>query len=259
MHQKLTENSEVIEQASAALLKEYDPVQLYAFRVSARRIRSILKHIGSHRSRRFRKAWGGFSAITNESRDWDVFLLTVENLLPAPDYGEFRALHEENIQACHAAVLDMLSSVPWQRHLQEWRISLERAVEDAGEAGGGGEALAQALAKARLVLARALDLDDDRSWHKFRIAVKEVRYVADTGGDDPEEGSYLAGLIENCKALQTLLGDWHDTVVQIGMLEELESAPVHETLALLIPQRKQEFLAQIRDVLSERDFFPPQP
>ncbi len=259
MHTILLEISDVIEQASADLLREYDPERLYALRVSARRTRSILKHIGDHRSRRFRKSWGGFTATTNESRDWDVFLATAEQLLSGDDFTDFSNLNQERVQSCHEAVIEMLRSAPWRRHLEEWRICLERADEDNSDMAQDNDALDRALTKACLVLERALAVDDDRSWHKFRIAVKEVRYVADAGKDDPQRALYLAGVVETCKVLQTLLGDWHDTVVQLNMLEELEAAPVHDRLATVIKQRKQQFLAEIRDMVAGHPLFSQDP
>ncbi len=259
MHTTLLEISAIIEQASADLLREYDPDRLYALRVSARRIRSILKHIGDHRSRRFRKSWGGFTAVTNESRDWDVFLVTAEQLLPGDDFLDFRNLNNERVQSCHEAVIEMLRSAHWQRHLEEWRICLERADKENAGMARDNDALGQALTKACLVLESALAIDDDRSWHKFRIAVKEVRYVADAGKDDPQRALYLTGVIATCKEIQTMLGDWHDTVVQLDMLEELEAAPVHDRLATIIRQRKQQFLAEIRDMVAGHPLFTQEP
>ena len=51
-----------------------------------------------------------------------------------------------------------------------------------------------------------------------------------------------------CREQQTLLGDWHDTVVQLNILDELPAAPVHETLAERIRDRKAAFLSELRSL-----------
>ena len=86
MHKKLLGLTVGVAQAGESVLSEYDPKQLYAFRVGVRRIRSILKQIDSHRSRRYRKIWGGFAAVTNDARDWDIFLQTAKKLLSTSQY-----------------------------------------------------------------------------------------------------------------------------------------------------------------------------
>jgi CHAD domain-containing protein len=206
MQRQLLELTSHIDQVAGRLLGGYRPKQLHALRVGIRRIRSVLKQIGSHRSRRFRKTWGGFAAATNEARDWDVFLITSEKLLSPGEFQEFGRL---------------------------------------------------ALIRARLALAFALAADDERSWHKFRIAVKDVRYVADAGGTDPATDERLAEVIEACKSLQALLGNWHDAVVQLRMLDEVESSPVHTRLRSEISERKDLFLSQIRDELDRSPVFSP--
>jgi len=258
MHKKLLELTVGIAQADENVLSKYDPKQLYAFRVGVRRIRSILKQIDSHRSRRYRKIWGGFAAVTNDARDWDIFLQTAEKLLSAAQYREFKKLNREQVRHSHEAVIELLHSMHWQRHLDEWKDVLERADEQVGGAHQDFVSLELALARARLALERALAINDDHSWHKFRIRVKDVRYVADAGNDDSTNGKYISSVIESCKQLQTLLGDWHDTVVQLNLLEELQAAPVHSRLRKMISERRQMFLAQTRDMLVEHPLFATQ-
>jgi CHAD domain-containing protein len=255
MHKKLLELTVGVAQAGQNVLSEYDPKQLYAFRVGVRHIRSILKQIDSHRSRRYRKIWGGFAAVTNEARDWDVFLQTAKNLLSSAQYREFEKLNREQVRNSHQAVIALLHSMHWQRHLDQWNDTLEQADEQVGGASQDLASLELALARARLALERALAVNDDHCWHKFRIRVKDVRYVADTGSDGSTYGKYVSSVIESCKQLQTLLGDWHDTVVQLNMLEELQAAPVHSRLRQMVSERNQTYLAQTRDVLAQHPLF----
>lgn len=254
MHSRLMELSEGVVRAGESLSERYDPKALYAFRVAVRRIRSILKHIDSHQSRRFRKIWGGFAAVTNDARDWDVFLKTAGILLSTEEFREFEQQNRVPVQHAHESVMEMLQSMHWARHLQEWDDILERSTEAVAENGGNQVSLDQSLARARVALDRALLVNDDHCWHKLRIRIKEIRYLAETGVNDDASGQ-AAAVVQSCKQLQTLLGDWHDTVVQLNLLEELPAHPVHDTLTRLISERKQQFLAQARKMLESHPLF----
>lgn len=246
MQQRLLKVTQDLEQAQDALLEFYDPDRLYDFRVASRRIRSILKQSGDHRSRAMRKKWGGLAAVTGNARDWDVFLLTVKKLLDPDSLDTFRQINQEQIAASRAAVIEMLESAPWRRHLQAWEHYLETSDENFSGSDSGQAALDRALERARRRLLSARATESDKHWHKFRISVKEVRYVAEASPG--ATGS--AEAVKTCKKLQTQLGDWHDTVVQLNLLDELQTAPVHEELTLLIQSRKKQFLSQIRAMLA---------
>lgn len=259
MHGQLLELSDTVENTALELLKSYQPGGLHAFRVSIRRIRSILKQMDSPRARRYRKVWGGFAAVTNQARDWDVFMKWASSQLGQDDFETFRLLNRDRLESSHQAVIEVLQSAHWHRHLREWRDLLERSGEAATEGNAAVITLEQALEKAKLTLVRALSIGDDRSWHKFRIAVKDVRYVADAMPGKPEPGSERALLIDSCKRLQTILGQWHDTVVQLNMLEELQEAAIHDRLRELIRDRQQKLLSQIRDMLTDHPLFSSEP
>ena len=255
MHQRLLQVTQDLDAAHADLLGGYDAERLYNLRVATRRIRSILKQMDSHRARSLRKTWGGMAAVTSAARDWDVFLVTAETLLDDEAMAEFRALNNERVAFCHGAVLDMLRSATWQRHRREWENFLTVSEETPQPDGSGAAALENALHRSRRRLQRALEKDSDRDWHKFRIAVKEVRYTAEANPGLP--GSEQT--VQECKDVQALLGDWHDTVVQLGLLEELPPVPVHAQLGSLVRSRKADFLAQIRSRLSGETLFSPIP
>ena len=64
-------------------------------------------------------------------------------------------------------------------------------------------------------------------------------------------------MIATCKALQATLGEWHDTVIQLQLLDELQPDPVHARLQSLIRKRKTLSLAQTRDLLAAQSIFAP--
>ncbi len=243
MHQRLIEVTRDLEAAHRDLLGGYDPVRLYNLRVAIRRVRSILKLIDSHRSRGLRKAWGGLAAVTGSARDWDVFLDSAESLLGPERAAEFERINGDRILASHQAVTEMLESAPWQRHMEDWKQFLESADDTPPEPEAARAALALAIERAQGRHRSAMVKNNDRRWHKYRIAVKEVRYVAEANTSLPG----MAGIAESCKPLQTLLGDWHDTVVQLNLLYELPPAAVHDELTTLIEERQAGLLARIRN------------
>ena len=243
MHQRLLEVTRELESARDDVLAGYDPVRLYNFRVATRRIRSILKQMDGHREKGLRKAWGGLTAVTGPARDWDVFLKCAAEMLPDAGMDAFTSFNRERIDSSREAVGEMLASAPFTRHLAEWNAFLEHAHEQAAQTGLADVALEKAIEVARHRFRLARIEDNDHNWHRYRIAIKEVRYVAEA---NPQiEGADR--LAEDCKPLQDLLGDWHDTVVQLGMLAELPEAPVHTELNALIHQRQEDLLARIRN------------
>jgi CHAD domain-containing protein len=255
MHEQLLELTGDVSREAARLRVEYDPTALHAFRVAIRRIRSILKQMGGYRARRYRKIWGGFAVITNQARDWDVFMNSAADLLDPKDFATFRQLNDGHLATSHGAVREVVQSAHWQRHLVEWTGLMKRSIDRAPEPTAGPESLDEVLAKASLVLGLALAQDDDRAWHKFRIAVKDVRYVVDAAPPEALPEAERAAVIEACKELQTLLGEWHDTVVQLNQLEELDPVPVHAALAKHIAERQRDLLVSLRHLLAGSELF----
>lgn len=256
VHQRLQEVTGAIERAESALRQAYEAEQLYSLRVAMRRVRSMLKPVGSHRARRFRKIWGGFAAVTNRARDWDVFLLTAGELLTKAQLARFERNHAKEVRRCHEDVVEMVGSGHWRRHLEDWKDYLNRPGRGTGSV-GGWVSLDLTLGRARSALQTALGLGDDHSWHRFRITVKEVRYQAESmAGSDGTDRS-AQQVIEDCKVLQSLLGNWHDSVVQLQMLEEWDETPEHLCLRQLIEERRTQPLEEIRQTVTDHPLFGP--
>jgi CHAD domain-containing protein len=255
MQARLTEVSASVEQAATALQRDYAAEHLYALRVGMRRIRSMLKPLDSTRARRFRKTWGGFAAVTNRARDWDVFLLTAAEILPAELSARFEQSHRDTVRASHEAVLELLESAHWRRNLRDWRQFLEQHGADIKPLATKPTPIDQALSRARAALAAARASGDDRAWHKLRIAVKEVRYQSESCAESADATQRQAELIDWCKPLQALLGGWHDCVVQLQILDDLEPAPEHEALRAAVAKMRVEQLAEIEQAVADHPLF----
>ena len=199
MQEALEKMTERVERSANGLVQGYRVRQLHALRVGIRRIRTFLKQSGSHRARRLRKTWGGFAAATNDARDWDVFHRTARKLLEPEDFRAFSRLNRNRLQASHQTVRALVSSKHWSGHLEQWRDYLERSSTREAVQAGRRPSLDAVLAKAGSALAMAMAANDDRAWHKFRIAVKETRYIAEAS---PGGSARTREVIATCKSLQ---------------------------------------------------------
>jgi CHAD domain-containing protein len=253
MHPQLQEITATIRRARAELLDSYSVDALYALRVAIRRCRAILKQADTHSAHRLRKSWGGLATLSNRARDWDVFLLQAAELLTARESRRFEEANRRDIDSARDAVTDMLGSSLWRRHMDDWLEYTERAEGRAFTPEQSLAYLDRARAKVLLARERALQADDNHSWHKLRIAVKELRYVADAALEGPGAPARWQDLVEECKLAQSLLGQWHDTVVQLHMLDELEQTALHARLRGLIEGKNAALLSQMHDKLAGDD------
>jgi CHAD domain-containing protein len=249
MRKRLKALTARIEEAADALRAGYQPDELYRLRVGIRRLRSLLKCHGKRR-RRFRKTWRAFQSVTGSARDWDVFVTTAAELLTPEELRDFESANQARIRSSRTAVMHMLGSNRWRTHMTVWNAYLQRPRGSRERRRKPTLPVEPALIDAGAALASALSVNDDRTWHKLRIAIKELRYVADEAMDRPGADPGFAQVVETCKALQTLLGDWHDTVVQLDLLRELEPLPVHRHLEARILERKRECLSRAREKLA---------
>jgi CHAD domain-containing protein len=109
-------------------------------------------------------------------------------------------------------------------------------------------------------------INDERVWHKFRIAVKQLRYIADASIGDPScDQAQLAEVIAACKKMQTSLGKWHDAVVQLQMVreqlagDEVGVVAMKSELTDALQQLKVRHLSRVRTLLAEQTLFSDQP
>ncbi len=265
MHQLLVKLTVKVTKVSDRLTGAYRPKDLHRLRISIRRIRSLLKQVSDRNARHFRKTWGGFAAVTNQARDWDVFLKAARAMLSDAEYQEFRSTLMPQVLANHEAVIEVLQSAQWQRHLAEWQRFL-KLIDDRVIGNGKPQwSVEAALAKARRACQLALAADDDKTWHKFRIVIKNLRYIADAGIRDPTcDQQHLQAVIAGCKILQTRLGKWHDTVVQLQMIKEQgpgdddKTATAKARLTNALEQKKHLLLSEIQEILAKQALFTPQ-
>jgi len=235
-----------LEEAARDLAGGYDPARLHNLRVCIRRMRSLLKSRSGRRARRFRRIWGGFAAQTNPARDWDVFLLAAADLLTPAELREFECLNREAVRSARQNAVHLVCSAQWRRLLPEWKEYLEQGRSARSTGVGRQPDLRTARDRAARARAVALAEETDRTWHKLRIAIKELRYRTEAALSSKAGDDQLERTVEACKELQSALGHWHDTVVQLELLDTLPQAEVHRRLCERIEERRTDCLSLAR-------------
>jgi CHAD domain-containing protein len=209
-----------------ALLEEYDDEDLHQLRINIRRARALLKSQSDKPSAALRKDWGRLAQKTNTARDWDTLAIYAAGVLPSTHWRTLQPLVEDYRQQAHASVLKTLRSRSWHTTLSRWnkwvKQSDTQAFAEVTLLGGKRKVAKRALKAGR----RAMMRRDERSWHKFRIAIKNLRYRLDYSsvkGD--REKDDLKAIKKICKRLQDELGNWHDTVVHRNLLVQIADDP----------------------------------
>ncbi len=225
-----------------ALLK-LDEEYLHQVRVGLRRLRVALAI-----AQRFH-ADGELTALREQvaklcielgrSRDWDVFVTqTLAHICTRlPEHAGLRevlSVSERARKKQHAGMDSSLSSQDFQRMLLRFGAWMH------GEQWGGTEATLQRFAaheldkRSKQVLKHGTELvgENAAQLHALRIACKKLRYSTEMFGGlfaDSKSRNYMAALAE----LQDILGILNDIAVAHRLLNELDNAARHDTLALI--------------------------
>ena len=107
----------------------------------------------------------------------------------------------------HARPL-MKAAPKWSARLEDALAAFEEAVGKVPRRRGARSAAVVAL-EAFARLATQMERLDAGNLHDFRKGAKKARYMAESGGEDPQAGAVGKAL----KRLQDEIGDWHDWLV----------------------------------------------
>lgn len=216
----------------SALLRRYDVKALHQLRVALRRLRSLLRHIESDAAQALRRDLGHLADATNAARDWDTLASRAREHLKPRDFRRVRPWLDTNLAVSHAQALQMLRSDEWSQVFAQLEACVEHGeLAVAGEDGASGD-IARARQEANHAWSKVQSADDNKHWHKMRLAIKQLRYTFDSvprGSPDAPKPK----LVKHCKRLQDALGTWHDTVVHVRMVEGFAHGIDHEADAEL--------------------------
>ena len=206
----------------SSLLANYNDEDLHQLRVTLRRMRSVLRGIPGGKAQKLRRRLGALAATTNDARDWDTLYASAKERLREAQFDELEPLLHTQRESARGQVYRMFHAKQWLATLRRWDALADNAELDAASLRMTPAGLKKRLKRANAASYKAMAKDDDKRWHRLRIAIKELRYALDTGPDEmPASGR--PELLQECKTLQTLLGDWHDTVVHRQLLDTLAS------------------------------------
>lgn len=255
--------SRELQERRTLLLERYDDEDLHQLRINIRRVRSLLKGNPDQRARKLRKEWGKIADYTNAARDWDTLARYTDDALPAKAREQLGPLIGSHCRLAHTKVLEMLESEDWNRALEHWLKHAHKGgndlLQEASELPDAGKTATRAWRASR----RALEHGDETSWHKFRIAIKDLRYTLDNPDlTDKSLRAKTKTTLKLCKHLQQALGDWHDSVVHRTLLEQLVEDPTVtgnadlvsalDTLQTINRERGDSALSKVRQLVDEK-------
>jgi CHAD domain-containing protein len=240
---------------TAGVLRDIDTEFLHDLRVSVRRTRSALKLFGDALTGLTEAELAFFAAefkwvgdLTTPTRDLDVHLLgfeeTARSLSAAKpdDLESFRTYLEQRRRKEFRALSRGLRSDRFTTLTRQWRDRLTPVRQDSrltwrstarsgqpGKAAGGTAGLL-AIERTRVafvkVARRGAAITPDspaESLHDLRKRAKELRYALEFFAPLYDSAGY-AKVVGDLKRLQTCLGDFQDTEVQIGEIRALAAA-----------------------------------
>ena len=212
----------------SSLLANYNDEDLHQLRVTLRRMRSVLLGMPGGKARKLRRRLGALARTTGDARDWDTLYSSARDQLRTEQFNKLEPLLHERRESARAQVYRMFHAKQWLTALDRWDALAGKTDLDPESLRMAPGELAARLRRATRMADKAMAKDDEKRWHKLRIAIKELRYALDTGSDGAP-ASEPPELLQECKTLQTLLGDWHDTVVHRQLLDTLAGSGSPDT------------------------------
>lgn len=201
----------------AKLASKPAPENIHRFRTSSRRVEVLVEDLAQKHSRndkRLLKLLGRLRKKAGRVRDLDVEIVALRTLKipqePVRKSQLMRTLAEERgkREKKLAKTLDKTTVSEMRKRLRRTAGSLEIPKNT--------DPLAIALQKVT-----ALELDQsavtEETLHRFRIASKRARYIAEMAGKQAE----AARLVEQLNHLQDAIGDWHDWAQLAQKAEQL--------------------------------------
>ncbi len=224
-------------------LMKVDEEYLHQVRVGLRRLRVVLAIVQRFHAdaelTALREQVTKLCVELGRSRDWDVFV--TQTLAPIctrlPEHAGLRdvlSMSERARKKQHAGLESSLASQDFQRLLLRFGAWMH------GDQWSGADVTLEQFARQALEkrskqvskYGKALVGEDAAQRHLLRIACKKLRYTAEMFGtlfNETKTKEYLAALA----GLQDIMGILNDIAVAHRLLDELDNAVRHETLALI--------------------------
>jgi CHAD domain-containing protein len=197
--------------------KKLDPTSVHKFRTYSRRVEALLEELHpdpNRNDRRLLKLLGRLRKKAGHVRDLDVQMSNLRSLKIAREAGQKSQLQRALAQERGKQEKKLAQSLNREKK-RELRKRLKRAADNLEIP--QGEKPLNATMREFIQLGRGQGPLTEKTLHQYRIAGKRARYLAELAGKDPE----AQRVIEQLKALQDVIGDWHDWLKLAERAEEL--------------------------------------
>jgi CHAD domain-containing protein len=239
-----------------ALLK-LDEEYLHQVRVGLRRLRVVLSiaqnfHADSELEA-LREKVSRLCVELGRSREWDVFV--TQTLAPIctrlPEHTGLRevlGVSERARKHQHSGMENSLASQDFQRLLLSFGIWMHGAQCDEVDTTLEKFAKRNLVKRNKLVIKHGEDLvgENAAQLHALRIACKKLRYSIEMFGSLFSE-TKIQNYVNSLSDLQDILGTLNDIAVAHRLLNELDNAARHDTLALIRGWMEHDYAERVAD------------
>jgi CHAD domain-containing protein len=236
--------ADVVEAQVPGTLDDLDTEFLHDMRIGVRRSRAVLRQMKrafdpmARREQAESLRW--IQAVTGPTRDLDVQLLDWDELVemvPVERQAALGPAHALVVGQRKAALRTMkatLRSAEFRRHWTAWRLFL--AVDTGRSDGTDAATPIRELARRRVTALSARIVREGRAltaesppeaMHEVRKRGKELRFLFELFGPSLWPTSQVKPRVTALKALQDVLGRYHDRHVQVDQLRALAPELAH--------------------------------
>jgi CHAD domain-containing protein len=210
----------------AKLSDEAAPERVHGFRTYSRRVETLLKELKpepSGNTKKVLKALGQLRGKAGRVRDLDVQTALLRGL-KLPQAAAQKSQLMRGLAEDRAKRAKKLAKALDEKAVGELRKRLRRVARDL-EVPENFDALERGLRQLRQ-LGKIQESIEEGLLHRYRIAGKRARYLAELAGKSAEAERVVAEL----KRMQDLIGDWHDWLKLTEKAEKLFGGVRESTL-----------------------------
>jgi len=214
-------------QLARKLTSDPQPEDVHQFRTTTRRVETLFDVLLPKPGRNGRKLLKQLARIRKRAgrvRDLDVQITALRTLKIGRDGEEKRSLLAA-LAADRVHYERKLVSLLDNQSLRELRKRLRRAAEDSHLYEGKFEPATKAL-RMFAQLARREGEVTEAVLHQYRLRCKRIRYIAEMAGKEP----LAKAVVEQLKAIQDAVGEWHDwdtlTLRAEALFSDTPNAPI---------------------------------
>jgi CHAD domain-containing protein len=220
------------ERAAERVAEDRDPEAVHDFRVTMRKMRTLLKAtrklFGRSLTDAVRDGFADVHRATSDLRDEEVLIRTLEGLgLEGDAFDRFLLARRAREQELHGGVIALVRGPKLKRAFDALRELARANLPRARDKNALALARKIEMRAQEIVEGRHPDLDDAAALHQLRIAWKNLRYVCELLGEAlPPQARALS---ESAGEMQRRLGNLHDIDAALVAVDDANPKP--KTLA----------------------------